>query len=80
MQADPLESQGSADQPLDGDVVITSIGDRHYLSVIPHAHRLSFSKYEDALEIAMNWAEKMRVRAWRVTDGDTTSLTTHKPS
>ena len=41
-----------ADSPANGDVLITTEGGRHLLSVVPHPHRLSLAEYAAALQIA----------------------------
>ena len=63
-----------ADTPSDGDVLITSEGGRHLLSVIPHPHRLSLSEYTQALQIARRWAEANKVAVWRTDEGVFTRL------
>ena len=63
------------DSPSDGDVLITTEGGRHLLSVVPHPHRLSFSEYTVALQIARRWAKANNVAVWRAADGVVTKLT-----
>ena len=63
-----------ADTPSNGDVLITSEGGRHFLSVIPHPHRLSLSEYTLALQIAKRWADANNVAVWRTSDGVFTRL------
>jgi hypothetical protein len=63
-----------AETPSSGDVLITSEGGRHFLSVIPHPHRLSLSEYAPALQIARRWAVANKVAVWRTHDGVTTKL------
>jgi hypothetical protein len=63
-----------ADSPSDGDVLITSEGGRHFLSVVPNPHRLSLGEYAAALQIAKRWAELNNVTAWRTDDGVFTRL------
>lgn len=58
-----------ADTPSNGDVLITTEGGRHYLSIFPHPHRLSLSEYSVALQIARRWAEANKATVWRLTDG-----------
>ena len=62
------------DAPSHGDVLITSEGGRHLLSVIPHPHRLSLSEYAAAVQIAKRWAEANNVTIWRSTGGAVTRL------
>lgn len=62
------------DSPANGDVLITSEGGRHLLSVVPHPHRLSFSEYAAALQIAKRWAATNKVAVWRTTVGVATKL------
>ena len=63
-----------ADSPSDGDVLITTEGGRHFLSVIPHPHRLSLSEYTVALQIAKRLADANNVAVWRRNDGVFTRL------
>lgn len=60
--------------PSDGDVLITTEGGRHLLSVVPHPHRLSLSEYAVALQIARRWAETNKVAVWRTDGGEVTKL------
>jgi hypothetical protein len=63
-----------ADSPSNGDVLITTEGSRHLLSVVPHPHRLSLSEYSLALQIAKRWAESNKVAIWQTRDGVFTKL------
>ena len=45
------------DVPATGDVLITTEGRRHLLSVVPYPHRLTLGDYDLALDIARRWAE-----------------------
>jgi hypothetical protein len=63
-----------ADSPSPGDVLITSEGGRHLLSVVPHPHRLSLSEYQAAVQIARRWAEANNVTVWCASDGVVTRL------
>lgn len=63
-----------ADAPSNGDVLITTEGGRHFLSVIPHPHRLSLSEYTLALQIAKRWAAANDVAVWRTSEGVLTKL------
>jgi hypothetical protein len=63
-----------ADAPSTGDVLITTEGGRHFLSVIPHPHRLSLSEYTLALQIAKRWADANNVAVWQTSDGVFTRL------
>jgi hypothetical protein len=62
------------DSPADGDVLITTEGGRHLLSVVPHPHRLSLSEYTAAFQIAKRWAATNKVAVWRTYDGVVTKL------
>jgi hypothetical protein len=62
------------DSPADGDVLITTEGGRHLLSVVPHPHRLSLAEYASALQIAKRWAVANKVAVWRMNDGVFTKL------
>jgi hypothetical protein len=63
-----------ADSPANGDVLITTEGGRHLLSVVPHPHRLSLAEYAAALQIAKRWAEANKVAVWQTKDGVFTKL------
>ncbi len=62
------------DSPSDGDVLITTEGGRHLLSVVPHPHRLSLSEYAIALQIAKRWARANNAAVWRTADGTVTKV------
>ncbi len=62
------------DAPANGDVLITTEGGRHLLSVVPHPHRLSLAEYASALQIAKRWAVANKVAVWRRNDGVFTKL------
>ena len=64
----------TGDSPMNGDVLITTEGGRHLLSVVPHPHRLSLSEYAIALQIAKRWADANKVAIWRADDGVLTKL------
>ena len=63
------------DSPSDGDVLITTEGGRHLLSVVPHPHRLSLSDYATALQIAKRWAKANNAAVWRTASGVVTKVT-----
>lgn len=63
-----------ADSPLNGDVLITTEGGRHLLSIVPYPHRLSMGEYSLAFQIAKKWAEANNVNIWRAADGAVTKL------
>jgi hypothetical protein len=63
------------ESPSDGDVLITTEGGRHLLSVVPHPHRLTLSEYAVALQIARRWADTNKVAVWRANEGVFTKLT-----
>jgi hypothetical protein len=69
-----LRMQMAADSPANGDVLITTEGGRHFLSIIPHPHRLSLSEYAVALQIAQKWATANGVSVWQTADGTVTRL------
>jgi hypothetical protein len=73
LEADRLDVQ-TTEAPVNGDVLITTEGGRHFLSVIPHPHRLSLSEYSLAVQIAKRWAEANNVAVWRTDDGVFTRL------
>ena len=60
--------------PSDGDVLITTQGDRHFLSVVPHPHRLSLGEYAVALQIARRWAKANNAAVWHTAQGVVTKL------
>ena len=62
------------DSPSVGDVLITTEGGRHLLSVVPHPHRLSLSDYATALQIAKRWAKANNAAVWRTAEGVVTKL------
>jgi hypothetical protein len=64
----------TTETPANGDVLITSEGGRHFLSVIPHPHRLSLSEYTLALQIAQRWADANNVAVWRTNGGGFTKV------
>lgn len=63
-----------ADAPSTGDVLITTEGGRHLLSIVPYPHRLTLSDFALALQIARKWAEANRVQVWRASDGTVMKL------
>ena len=64
----------AADSPTTGDVLITTEGGRHLLSIIPHPHRLCLSEYTLALQIATKWANANGVSVWQTSAGTITRL------
>jgi hypothetical protein len=58
-----------SDSPSNGDVLITSEGGRHLLSVVPHPHRLALSEFPVALDIAKRWAAANQASVWHRADG-----------
>ena len=62
------------DRPSHGDVLITTEAGRHFLSVVPHPHRLSLGEYSIALQIARRWADANQVSVWRTANGEFTKL------
>ena len=60
--------------PSNGDVLITSKGGDHYLSIIPYPHRMSFSQLPKAIEIAARWAKANKANVWRDADGEVVRL------
>ena len=63
-----------ADSPANGDVLITTEGGRHLLSVVPYPHRLTLSEYAVALQIAKRWAQTNKAEIWRTSEGVFTKL------
>ena len=64
----------SSRRPISGDVVITSNAGLHFLSVVPHPHRLSFSRLEQATNIAIQWARANETSVWHTRDNETFDL------
>ena len=62
------------EQPTHGDVLITTEGGRHLLSVIPHPHRLTLGELTTALQIAKKLADANKASIWRSADGVLTKL------
>ncbi len=62
------------EQPLHGDVLITTEGGRHLLSVVPYPHRLTLSELTTAVQIAKKLAEANKTSIWRAADGTVTRL------
>ncbi len=68
------------EEPSNGDVLITSEGGVHFLSVVPHPHRLSFKDLDRAVAIAVQWADANKANVWRKADGRTFRLGEEKRS
>ena len=62
------------ESPANGDVLITTEGGRHLLSIVPHPHRLAMNEYDLAFQIANKWAATNNVSVWRKADGVVTKL------
>ena len=60
--------------PVNGDVLITTEGGRHLLSIVPYPHRLTLAEYSQALQIAQRWADANNVSVWRALNGELTKL------
>jgi hypothetical protein len=70
-----IAGRGSmADSPGNGDVLITTEGGRHLLSIVPHPHRLTMNEYHLALQIASKWAAANNVSVWRKSGSELTKL------
>jgi len=63
-------STSRIDLPSNGDVLITTKGGDHFLSVVPHPHRLSFSHLPQAIEVAARWARANNAKVWRENNGE----------
>jgi hypothetical protein len=63
-----------ADAPTNGDVLITTEGGRHLLSIVPNPHRLTMNEYDLACRIANKWADANNVSVWRRAEGVFTKL------
>lgn len=70
-----MSTQSLADEPSDGDILITTERGVHFLSVVPHQHRLGFRHLPHAMNMALNWAHANGCEVWRKTDGRTFRLT-----
>jgi hypothetical protein len=55
--------------PVSGDVLVTSDGNRHLLSIVPHPHRMSFKELSAAKAIAMKWAKATGCDVWHHVNG-----------
>src|ERR1051325_10601245 len=55
--------------PMPGDVLSTSVGSRHLISIVPHPHRLSFKDLAAAKAIAVKWSEATGEDFWHETEG-----------
>jgi hypothetical protein len=60
--------------PSTGDVLITTKGGDHFLSIIPYPHRLSFSQLPQAIEVAARWAKANHANIWRDANGEVVRL------
>jgi len=56
-------------EPLNGDVLITSDASGFLVSLFPNRHFIRFKHAEDAVGLAQMWAVRNRVAAWRAVDG-----------
>jgi hypothetical protein len=63
------ELEDVVDGPANGDVLITTERDVHYLSIVPRPHLLSFGALSRAVEVARLWAASHKVEIWRAQDG-----------
>jgi hypothetical protein len=68
------------DVPSHGDVLITTKGGDHYLSIIPYPHRMSFSQLPKAIEMAARWAKANHANVWRDANGEVVRLQLDKPT
>ena len=68
------------DEPSHGDVLITTENSVHFLSVVPHPHRLSFKELPRAIAIAVRWAKANDAAVWRKADGQTFRLPSERRS
>jgi len=60
--------------PSNGDVLITSDCGLHFISVVPHPHRLSFANLSSALDLASRWAAANNGNVWRSFNGTVIKL------
>ena len=60
--------------PQTGDVLITTEAGLHFISVVPHPHRLYFQSLEQATNIASQWARANEASLWRAYDGQAVEL------
>ena len=75
-----MTSLPADDVPANGDALITSEHGAHFLSVVPHPHRLSFKDLSRAVTIAVQWANANSAQVWRKADGQTFRLPAEKRS
>jgi hypothetical protein len=66
--------------PQAGDVLITTEATSHFLSVVPHPHRLSFNGLEHARDIPFQWARANAASVWQTRDGHTFELLHEEPA
>jgi hypothetical protein len=71
---DVPSSSSRTEVPSNGDVLITTKGGDHFLSVIPYPHRLSFSQLTQAIEVAARWAKANKATVWRDANGEIVRL------
>ena len=61
-------------EPSRGDVLITSEAGRHFLSVVPKPHCLSFKDIRSAIEFARKWTDAKGCRVWHSANGTTARM------
>ncbi len=69
-----MSTKPPAAEPSHGDILITTVEGVHFLSVVPHEHRLSFRHLPHAINVALNWAQANGTEVWRKTDERTFRL------
>ena len=61
-------------EPSPGDVLITVRLSQYLVSIVPHAPRLRFKEWADAVAIAMDWANVNHCSVWRWKDDEVSLL------
>ena len=64
-----MTNERNADVPLPGDILITTEGGTHHVSVVPNPDCATFKEFRKAFQLAMQWANDHQGDLWRKTDG-----------
>ena len=67
-------AQTDSVEPSRGDVLITSEAGRHFLSVVPKPHCLSFKDMSSAIEFARKWTDAKGCGVWHSANGATVRI------
>lgn len=55
-------------------MLVTTDAGLHFISIVPHPHRLSFKDLSDAIRIATQWANANGAQVWCSANGKTQKL------